>query len=123
MLSSSKPAQVAALSLDDRPLPESRRILLVYATDALNSGATFEQEDRVILREKGTLPVLMQCGVFSVSLKNQKAATLTVWALGLDGSRRESITPVKLLGDELTLRIDTAALTGGPTPFFEIADP
>jgi hypothetical protein len=122
VLSSSKPAQVAALSLDDRPLKESRRILLVYATDALNSGATFAQEDRVLLREKGNLPVLMQCGILSVALKNRHAAALSVWSLGLDGTRRDQITTVKVSGDELTLTLDTAALAAGPTPFFEIAE-
>jgi hypothetical protein len=57
-----------------------------------------------------------------VSLKNKKAADLSVWALGMDGSRRERIAPVKISGDEMTLRIDTAALADGPTPFFEIAE-
>jgi hypothetical protein len=122
VVSSSQPAQVTALSLDGKPLKESRRLLLVYATDALNSGATFEQEDRVLLRHKGSLPILMRRGVFSVTLKNQQAANLTVWALGLDGTRRQKIIPAKVSGDAIILRIDTASLTDGPTPFFEIAD-
>ncbi len=67
------------------------------------------------------LPVLMQCGVFSIALKNKNAAAMNVWALNFDGTRREKITP-KVAGDELTLCIDTATLTKGPTPFFEIAD-
>lgn len=119
---SSKPAGVAALSLDGKPLAESGRILLVYATDALNSGARFDNEERCVMRDRGASPVLMQCGQLSVSLKHARASALSVWALGFDGARRNRIAPETVSGDVLTLRIDMASLPDGPTPFFELAE-
>jgi hypothetical protein len=120
IFSSSKPAQVVALSVDGKSLAASERILIVYSTDALNTGATFDSEDRTVIREKGELPVLVQCGTFNVSLKNRQAAGFKAWALGFDGVRREELV-ARNGGDTIGLTVDTATLRDGPTVFFELA--
>jgi len=113
-------AAIAASSLDGASLGESRRILLVYSTDALNTG--FEaSDDRVTLIKQGVLPVLMQTGVLDLELRTKKsAAKLT--ALGLDGLPTEEVG-VRVEGGVVKIRLDTAALKNGPTPFFELTLP
>jgi hypothetical protein len=116
---SSVPASVTAIAVDDRPLAESRRILLVYATDALNSGMSFTSPQRETLVALGKLPVLLRTGKLRATLATRQAPALKVWALALDGSRREPIAAA-VQGDTLTLSMDTSRLKT-VTPFFELA--
>jgi hypothetical protein len=118
--STSIPAAVTAIAVDDRPLAASRRILLVYATDALNSGMTFTTPGRETLVALGKLPVLLRAGRLKATLNIRNAAGLKVWALGLDGQRRE-LLEAKANGDALEMVIDTGRLKTA-TPFFEVAE-
>jgi hypothetical protein len=115
--STSIPASVTAIAVDDRPLAESRRILIVYATDALNSGMTFDTPKRETLVALGGLPVLLRAGRLEATLSGRHAAGMKLWALGLDGSRQQSIDVVAN-GDVLTWTIDTGRLKIA-SPFFE----
>jgi hypothetical protein len=115
----SVPAAVAAIAADDRPLAESRRILLVYATDALNSGMTFTSPARETLVTLGKTPVLLRAGRLEATLRTPHAAALKLWALGLDGRRAQAL-PIAAEGQSLTIRIDTSRIEA-ITPFFELA--
>jgi hypothetical protein len=117
--STSVPASVTAIAVDDRPLAESRRILIVYATDALNSGMTFETPERETLVEPGKLPVLLRTGRLKATLTGSHVAGMKLWSLGLDGRRQEAMEAVAN-GETLTIMIDTSRLKT-PTPFFELA--
>ncbi|MDZ4197994.1 MAG: hypothetical protein U1E27_01770, partial [Kiritimatiellia bacterium] len=118
-------SDVAALvgvgALDDQPLSDSRRILVVYATDAVNSGHE-TSEDRVVLRKLGTLPILVETGTLSLRIRNQNAASLRGYALGMNGTRREEVTLTAGEGI-LSLEINTADLKSGPALFFELFQP
>jgi hypothetical protein len=116
--STSVPASVTAIVVDDRPLAESRRILLVYATDALNSGMTFTSPERETLVALGKLPVLLRTGLLKVTLTGRHAASLKVWALGLDGRRMEVIA-APAMGETLPVTVDTGRLKS-VTTFFEM---
>ncbi len=118
--STNVPAAVVAAAIDGEELAASRRILLVYATDALNSGMTFADPERTLLRDNGKLPVLLRAGQLSLSLANRQPADLKAWALSLTGQRQEEL-PIQAGADGLELRIDTGKLTKGPAVFFEIA--
>jgi hypothetical protein len=115
---SSVPAAVTAIAVDDKPLVESRRVLLVYATDALNSGMSFTSRTRETLVALGKVPVLLRSGQLEISLTGQHVAGMKAWALGLDGRRAEPVS-VSATGQKLSLSIDTASLKT-PTPFFEL---
>ena len=115
----SVPASVTAIAVDDKPLAESRRILLVYATDALNSGMAFTTDKRETLVANGKAPLLLRTGRLKISLATPHAAGLKVWALGFDGRRTESL-PATAAGGTLSLSLDTARLKSA-TVFFEIA--
>jgi len=118
LLSADVPAVVAASSLDQSGLEESNRILVVFSTDALNSGAKFEDGDRAVLAELGTLPVIMRTGRAELELAHQNPDSLKLYALALNGERREELELEQITG-AVRFALDLGAL-GGPTPFFEI---
>ena len=77
--STSVPASVTAIAVDDRPLAESRRILLVYATDALNTQMEFTTPQRETLLSIGKSPVLVRTGKLQVSLAAGHPAAAKAW--------------------------------------------
>ncbi|MEK6797254.1 MAG: hypothetical protein AABZ39_20935 [Spirochaetota bacterium] len=113
-------AAIGVASLDGKTVAESKRLLIVYSTDALNTG--FEaSDDRVTLVNNGKLPVLMQTGTLKAAVGTKHGAGMTLWALGLDGTRKEKIPLTRVTDDEVRITIDTDTLKNGPTPFFELA--
>lgn len=119
--SSSVSANVTVIALDGANLGVSRRLLIVYATDALNSDSEFDKDDRTVLRSIGKVPVLMRTGEMKLSLTNPNSARLKGWALGMDGSRKEAL-PLSVQNGVLSVVLNTRTLANGPTPFFEIAE-
>jgi hypothetical protein len=117
----SVPGSVSAASLDGRPLSESHHVLLVYATDALNSGMTFTGPDRVELVDPGHAPVLVHAGALSATLTTTQAANLHAWALGFDGARRQEL-PLTHANGSIHLDVDMATLPE-PCFFIELAAP
>ncbi|MBL8993521.1 MAG: hypothetical protein JNM63_09290 [Spirochaetia bacterium] len=120
-LSTTAAAAIAVASLEDaQTLATSDRFLIVYSTDALNTG--FEaSEDRVTIIDNGTVPVLMRTGILKIDMKIKNPKGKSLWALGFDGRRREKIPFALSEGNALHLTFDTSALKNGPTPFFELA--
>lgn len=119
ILRSSIPACVALSSVDNRPLSSSSRMVLVYQTEEANSGMVLGG-DRATLHALGARPILCRTGKMSLSAK-LKPANWRLFALGLDGSRREEL-PVESRNGILSLTIDTASLKSGPTVFFELVE-
>ncbi len=114
---------VAAVSVDGLPLSGSRRIVLVYATNALNTGMEFLSEDMRILRKRGNAPVLVETGGFQFRLVNRNAGKLKLYALATDGSRRFEL-PLSKEGNSVRCRINTAEYKDGPSLYFElVAEP
>ncbi len=112
---------IAVVSVDKtEAIADSKRLVLICSTNALNSNMVFDDKDMVTLRNIGTSPVIVQTGKFDVSVKNKNASKLKVWALNLSGERVEEI-PVSVKDGEVQLKIDTAALKKGPSVFFELA--
>ncbi|MBL8994965.1 MAG: hypothetical protein JNM63_16575, partial [Spirochaetia bacterium] len=77
-------AAVGLSALDGKTLSESKRLLLLYVTDAVNTGHE-TSEDRVVLKKLGEFPILVQAGNASFKIKNGNASGLHCWALGMDG--------------------------------------
>ena len=118
-IKSSIASGITVIAKDNIELSKSKRILIVYTTDAVNSGMKFS-EDRVNLIEKGELPVLMQCGKLSLNIKNANAGKMKLWAVALNGKRTEEIKFIASK-DSAEISIDTYKIKNGPTPFFEMA--
>lgn len=115
--STSRNACVFLTSVDNLPLEESRRMVLVYSTAALNTGLRMSA-DRSSILNKGTNPVLLQTGKLHAEL-TLPSGNWKCYALSVNGIRRESL-PCSRTGGKWNLLLDTDTLKNGPTPFFEL---
>lgn len=114
-------ATVALTSLDGAVLEKSKRLLLIYSTDAVNTGMQ-TSADRTTLFDIGKLPILVETGKLTLAINTADTASKKIWALGLDGSRKEEINQLSTEDGTMKIVIDTAALKTGPAFFFEIAE-
>ncbi|WP_425287735.1 glycoside hydrolase [Pseudorhizobium banfieldiae] len=105
---------LAASVTDGAPsLAQSRRILIIYATDARNTGMRFRDAGNRVIDDFGKLPVLIRKGSVSLSLP-QRSGSWRLLPVGLDGTVHQPVLqragPV-----DFTLSNDTPF---GPTTFF-----
>lgn len=119
VIETSTRACIAVCAMDGQRLAESKRIVLIYSTETANSGMELSP-DRTTLVDIGGLPVLMKVGKLNARLENSNSAKMSFYALGIDGTRKERIS-LKRSDSLLEIRIDTALLQNGPTPFFELS--
>ena len=118
--SADAPALVAVSSIDGHPLPDSARMLIILATDALNSGMRFSA-DRTTLQDLGGLPVLIRTAAVTISLKHRFSNNLRLYSTTLNGKRMDTI-PVEKITDGIRFTLDTSALSHGPTTYFELVE-
>ncbi len=112
----SVPAGITIASLDaEATLKSSGRMLLVVSTRVVNTD--METRGGGLILKRGGLPVLLQTGQFIFTLKNENRG-FRLYALGIDGSRREEL-PVEEISGGVRLNLDTTRLTYN-TPFFEL---
>lgn len=110
---------ISVISLDGQPVGNSKHLLLIYATNALNSEITFEDESMRTMIAAGSNPSLIEVGSFRLRLKNAMSPTMKVYPLAMNGARRGAI-PVESKDGEMALKVDTGKLPDGPAIFFEI---
>ncbi len=118
VIGSDTPAMVGVCAMDGKSLAESQRMVLLYTTEAVNTGMVVSP-DRTTMFHEGTLPVLMKVGCLDATLQNAHGKTMTLYAIGLNGERRERL-PLGWEDGRLKIHLDTASLKHGPTPFFEL---
>lgn len=111
------PSAIAVISLDNNPLANSSRMLVVYSTDALNNGMELSQNHST-LYSLGKGPVLIRTGQFTVDVKTAITG-LEAWALAYNGKRMEKL-PVSYVDGTLHFTVNTAKLAHGPSSFFEL---
>lgn len=107
---------IGLASVDNKPLTESSRMVLILSTRVANTNMQHDQTG-VYLRVIGTLPILYQCGEYEIQIR--RAEKLRCYALSLTGERKEEV-PLVHTGDGSTFTLDMAKLKHGPTPFFEL---
>jgi hypothetical protein len=116
----SGPALFAVSTLDQKPIAQSRHLLLRVLTDAINTGMTFADPERTTIKTRGKFPPQVQTISATLRVASENSAGLKAWPLTLGGTRRQAI-PLTQTGDAIELHVDTAALPDGPALFFEIA--
>ena len=121
IVSTTRDASFAASSLDGRNLADSRRLLAIIATNALNTGMSFNDSERRELIAIGHTPILVRTGVFDLRPTNAKVAGLKAWGLGMDGARKEEISVTADDQGRLRLVLDTSK-TASPWLYYEIAE-
>lgn len=111
---------VAAVSVDGKPLSESKRIVVAYSTNALNTGMEFVDDSMRGLISMGKPPVICKTGKFSFRLKNKNAQAFKLYALGMNGARVQELNS-RADAECIRASIDTSKLKNGPSAFFELA--
>ncbi len=100
---------VALLSLDGKPLSESKKILLFQLANLAGTKQEFANERRNLLKSWGQLPILVEKCRVDIELALPE---LKVEALKLDGSANGTIQS-KYADGKLIFTADTAARPGG----------
>jgi len=85
-------ATVCVSSLDGKPIPQSRHLLITHLTDLQNSGAHFADRNRRVLMDWGKLPYLVRAGRAEVDLKLEGLSSASVWGLDTSGRRVDRIS-------------------------------
>jgi hypothetical protein len=114
------PASITVVSLDKaNELKYSKKLLLIFSTDAVNSGTVFSSEKKNCVIDYGEFPIVMRTGLLELSLKTGQQSVPDIYALNMDGTREEKVACTVNNG-KLILKLDTGTLKYA-TPFFEIA--
>lgn len=111
----SSPALLALSALDDKPLSESQRILVIFASDAHNSGMRFADAEQKVIEDYGRLPVRIRPASLDLTLAGEGAWTLS--PMGLDGVVHK---PVASGAGPLQWRLENHVQDSGPTVYFVI---
>ena len=110
---------LALVSIDKRePIRTAKRLVLVFATNALNSNMQFAEQEMLKLLRSGGTPALIQAGKFRIRLHNRNAANLKLHPLDLAGRRLKTIRPETIRGEWAEFTVDTAR--DGAALFFEL---
>ncbi|UHS63241.1 glycoside hydrolase [Agrobacterium vaccinii] len=103
---------LAISSLDGAPLSQSKRQLLIMASDARNSDMKFRDDEQRVIEDFGRLPVMLRR--MELGMKFRDDSALRISPVGLDG---RVYPPVVLAtgGGTVTLTNDAPS---GPTTYF-----
>ncbi len=105
---------VALSAIDRQPsLAHSRRMLLIFATNAQNSGMIFRDSEEKVIEDFGTLPVLIRKSYVDLAL-SRGAAKWRVSPVGLDGT---VYPPVRGGAGAVAFRLSNDT-PYGPTTYF-----
>ena len=78
------------LSLEQKPLRKSSRILILHLSDVKNTNMRFDDKEKTILRDFGELPLLARKAKSVLRIGNAPKS-MKLYALNSDGSRRAEI--------------------------------
>ena len=108
------PGAIALASIDAEPsLETGHRFLLVFATDARNTGMRFRDREEKVIADYGRLPVLIRRGAVDLSL-DKSARRWTLSPVGLDGMVHP---PVDQGSGQISFRLSNDT-PSGPTTYF-----
>lgn len=97
-----------------KPISQSGKIVLVYATSALVNARNITKGESV------PVPAIVRVGKLSAALKLDDPSKYSVYALKIGGERIGKIASRSENG-ELLLEIDTSKLPKEPSIFYEIS--
>lgn len=116
--SSTVDAAVAVCAMDGKAINDSSRLVLVYSTEAVNHDMELSP-DRITLYRQGGKDILLRTGQLEAELNNINAKEMSLYALAINGERREKLE-TSMGSGKLEIKIDTARLKDGPAVFFEL---
>ncbi len=101
---------IAAISRDNKPLDQSRDILLIHLTDVQNQEARFNNETMSIQETWGKLPLMLRKETAQIAFRT--GTIFQVRALGPDGDVRGEISP-DFKNGILSFKADPGRFEGG----------
>ena len=101
---------IAAMSLDGRPLEESRSLLIFQLSDVSNSGQRSTDESKRMILDPGDRPLLLRRA--TARIKIQSAGPFQVTALNADGAPVGTVAG-EMKGKVFLFSADNAAFPGG----------
>ena len=104
---------------NDKSLADASRMVLVFATNLLNTGMVFEDSSFRTRLNNGQTPLLLETGTFHAVLKNRNARKLRLFALAANGQRIAEL-PLKKTDGTVEILVDTAKIPNGPAIYFEL---
>mgnify|MGYP000851183575 CR=1 FL=1 len=120
VLSAQRGAMVSLSAMDQQPLANSKRMLLILATDARNSDMQFTDGTENTIRHLGKPPVLIQANKIKLAVKTPHKQVLKLYSLNLRGQRMDAI-PLKQTATSVEFELDIHQLSHGATTYFEIS--
>lgn len=120
VLSAESGALVAVSAMDNQPLANSKRMLLVLATDARNSDMQFAGSGYETITQMGQAPVIVRANKVKIALRNANQKQLKVFSTNLRGQRVDAI-PVQQTADTIEFELDISKLSHGATTYFEVS--
>ncbi|MBQ6535140.1 MAG: hypothetical protein IJI37_08200 [Opitutales bacterium] len=118
LVKTSVPAAVGAASLDGKKIPESSRLIFVYATQEDNLDSVRSKNGFLSIKE-GKGPIVMKRGRVRAELKLDPSKKYAVYPIALNGERRERLE-MEFKDGTMQINIDNGALKNGATAMFEI---
>lgn len=110
---------LACVSIDGRKnIFDAGRLMLVYATNALNSEMTFTGPEMDTLVHIGKMPPLLERGAFTVAIRHRTPEKLRLYPLDFAGNRLKQLLPESIGGEKAIFSVDMKK--DGATFFFEI---
>jgi hypothetical protein len=119
VLSAQQGALVAVSAMDKQPLANSKRMLLILATDARNTEMRFTDSTANTATSLGKPPVMMLANKIKLALKSPHTKNLKVYSLNLRGQRMDAIN-LKQTETSIEFELDIQQLKHGATTYFEI---
>ena len=112
-------ACLTLVSVDRKnPIRTAERMVLLFSTNALNSGMQFYDKDMCRLYQIGYYPPLLRSGSFRVAIHHIHAKRLVLYPLDLSGRRIAKRKPEQIVGEKAVFSVDTAK--DGAAIFYEI---
>ncbi len=85
------PVVIYLASADEKPLEQSKRVLILHLSDVQNTGSVFATDKRQLLKQVGSLPLLARDSHVALSFENQNASQFKAYALDCSGKRLSTV--------------------------------
>jgi hypothetical protein len=119
VLSAQQGALVAVSAMDKQPLANSKRMLLILATDARNTDMRFTDTTANTATSLGKPPVILLANKIKLAIKSPHKQHFKVYSLNLRGQRMDAIN-LKQTETSIEFELDIQQLKHGATTYFEI---
>ncbi len=101
---------IAAISLDDNPIPESNSVLVFQLTNTSKTGVLFDNASKQTLRNIGKMPMLVYKGSATVEIATTRPYKIE--ALNCDGESYGAVEGT-MTKDAFSFKADTTLFPGG----------